>query len=108
MRTVRRWLRRLPRLRGRALWGRVRGRRALWRALRMCALRRLALCPLRLQLLGLRGTLLDMGSGLDIHLLTPQGEPSRKSTGETACPIPSACGRVGAGRSRFDMSGKSS
>jgi hypothetical protein len=90
-------LRRLPRLRGgRALWRRVRGGRALWRpmrggsALRMCALRRLALCPLRLQLLGLRGTLLDMGvSGLDIHLLTRQRGSSRKSTREAACPIAS-------------------
>src|SRR5262249_61873431 len=49
-------------------------------ALQMCALRRLALCRLRLQLLGLRGTLLDMGSGLDIHLLTRRRESSRKST----------------------------
>jgi hypothetical protein len=63
---------------GRALWRRVRRGSALWRrvrrggsaALRMCALRRLELCPLRLQL-RLRGTLLDMGvSGLDIDLLT--------------------------------------
>ena len=77
-------MRRLSRLccgpmRGRSLRG-----RALWRplrrggsALRMCALRRLALCPLRLQLLGLRGTLLDMGGGLGLHLLTSRREPSR-------------------------------
>ena len=65
MRTVRR----LPRLRGgRALWRPMRRGSAL----RMCALRRLALCPLRLQLLGLRGTLLDMGCSLAIHLLTRQ------------------------------------
>ena len=89
LRRLRQGLRRLPRLRGgRALWRRLRGGRALWRQVRggralwrqvrggralwMCALRRLALCPLWLQLLGLRGTLLDMGAGLDIHLLTRQ------------------------------------
>jgi hypothetical protein len=57
----------------------MRGGSALWRrmrrgsAVRMCALRRLALCPLRLQLLGLRGPLLDSAAwGLAIHLLTRQ------------------------------------
>jgi hypothetical protein len=107
VRTVRRRrLRRLPRVRGgRALWRRVRGGRALWRQVRMCALRRLALCPLRLQLLGLRGTLLDMGRGLDIHLLTRQPESSRKSTGGAACPIASRLREGWSRRSCFDMSG---
>jgi len=111
LRRLRQGLRRLPRLRGgRALWRRVRGGRALWRqvrrgsALRMCALRRLALCPLRLQLLGLRGTLLDMGSGLDIHLLTRQRESSRKSHARPHA-IASRLREGWSGRLCFDMSG---
>jgi hypothetical protein len=71
----------------------------------MCALRRLELCPLRLQL-RLRGTLLDMGvSGLDIDLLTRQRESSRKSTREAACPIASRLREGWSRRLRFDMSG---
>ena len=88
-------MRRLPRLRrGWALRGQrsllgsaLRGRRSLlgstlrgpvWRgkSLWMRSLWRLALCPLQLQLLRLRGALLDMGwPSLDLRLLTRQREP---------------------------------